>query len=741
MAIPSKVKPGDPIRAADWNALLDFVRASQVSPGAGVRMKRTASGTTLAVDQVRSGVGSVTLPQVPFEVVMVPGGDTPLLGVVTDSHVMSSVNRNGLEEDNTIWGLWSEATPENCFSVPGIGEKIWLECNFDSDNKLVGIAVKSGAVGDDQWSNFPDPIAINTDDTPYQEYYRHVIAEVTDPDSDKREGTSITLPDGTKVKLVQLLKSNLLLVSAVTTEDADQPGLSISVAIPFSSPWTGAEGSASPIVEQPGARTPWEFGSNGADDFPFQVLVRSDPWEPDAYVFGVRSGSLLFNSFDYEDTVDIDGLLVEDVGWVSWNGDFDIVWLELEWDDWPDSYTASIKSFSNGDEWGSGEVETDGEYPPTQTKARIVLAVISVGDTGNPVVEQRVRSHLQLVSSFAEDLATGKTLQCLVPAAFASPDALPDWMEGSGDPDAGWDVCAGAGWSSFARGQAGPIRAFELEVGDPQNDSGSGLSLVVGDDYGEESDMLCFTSGSEDAQNKVLCQWVKYPKLELTNDANAGLSLSAEDTNPILLLADAWDDPDFGNQINLNLKKGPEILLRDEMGAELSINSIKTPLIELNDTEDHSGNQIRLNLESGPELYLCDEAGAELSVNISDTPEISLTDEDGATGVLDTSSLTLTDTDGNETTLSSGNLDLGEDGTIDIGESTFSPQTITFLSDDGQWHTMDVLATESDDTRDAIEDLRDMITENIDESIRAGLESLSATIDCDSMSVTFSHSY
>ena len=741
MAIPSKVKPGDPIRATDWNALLDFVRASQVSPGAGVRMKRTASGTTLAVDQVRSGVGSVTLPQVPFEVVMVPGGDTPLLGVVTDSHVMSSVNRNGLEEDNTIWGLWSEATPENCFSVPGIGEKIWLECNFDSDNKLVGIAVKSGAVGDDQWSNFPDPIEINTDDTPYQEYYRHVIAEVTDPDSDKREGTSITLPDGTKVKLVQLLKSNLLLVSAVTTEDADQPGLSISVAIPFSSPWTGAEGSASPIVEQPGARTPWEFGSNGVDDFPFQVLVRSDPWEPDAYVFGVRSGSLLFNSFDYEDTVDIDGLLVEDAGWVSWNGDFDIVWLELEWDDWPDSYIASIKSFSNGDEWGSGEVETDGEYPPTQTKARIVLAVISVGDTGNPVVEQRVRSHLQLVSSFAEDLATGKTLQCLVPAAFASPDALPDWMESAGDPDAGWDVCAGAGWSSFARGQADPIRAFELEVGDPQNDSGSGLSLVVGDDYGEESDMLCFTSGSEDAQNKVLCQWVKYPKLELINDANAGLSLSAEDTNPILLLADAWDDPDFGNQINLNLKKGPEILLRDEMGAELTINSIKTPLIELNDTEDHSGNQIRLNLESGPELYLCNEAGAELSVNISDAPEVSLTDGDGATVVLDTSSLTFTDTDGNETTLSSGNLDLGEGGTIDIGESTFSPQTITFLSDDGQWHTMDVLATEPDDTRDAIEDLRDMITENIDESIRAGLESLSATIDCDSMSVTFSHSY
>ena len=741
MPIPSKVKPGDPIRASDWNALLDFVRASQVSPGAGVRMKRTASGTTLAVDQVRGGGSSVSLPQLPFEVVLVPGGDEPTLGVVTDSHVMSSVNRNGLEEDNTIWGLWSEATPENAFGVPAVGGKIWLECSFDSDNKLVGIAVKSGAVGEDEWSNFPDPIEINTDDTPYQEYYRQVIAEVTDPDSDKREGTAITLPDGTKVKLVQLLKSNLLLVPAVTTEDADQPGLKVSVAIPFSSPWTGADGGAASIVDQPDARTPWEFGSKNAGEFPFQVLVRSDPWEPDAYVFGVRDASLLLNSFDYEDTVDIDGLLVEDSGWVSWNGDFDLVWLELEWDDWPDSYTASIKSFSNGDEWESGEIETDGEDPPTQTKARIVLAVITVGDTGNPVVEQRVRTHLQVVSTFAEDLATGTTLQCLVPAALAAPDAVPDWLECSGDPEGGWDVCAGAGWSSFARGQADPIRAFELEVGDPLDDSGSGLNLVVGDDYGEESDMLCFTSGSDDAQNKVLCQWVKYPLLELSNDANAGLRLSTEDTNPILLLADAWDDPDFGNQINLNLKKGPEILLRDEMGAELTINSIKTPLIELNDTEDHSGNQIRLNLESGPELYLSDEAGAELSINISDGPEVSLTDEDGATVVLDSSSLTLTDADGNETTLSSGNLDLGEDGTIDIGDSTFTPQTFTFFGDDGQWHTIEVLATEQDDTNDAIEDIRDMIAENIDESIRAGLESLSATIDCDSMSVTFSHSY
>lgn len=51
MALPSKVKPGDPIKASDWNALIDFVRAAQVNPGSGVRVTRTPSGTTLAVDR------------------------------------------------------------------------------------------------------------------------------------------------------------------------------------------------------------------------------------------------------------------------------------------------------------------------------------------------------------------------------------------------------------------------------------------------------------------------------------------------------------------------------------------------------------------------------------------------------------------------------------------------------------------------------------------------------------------
>jgi hypothetical protein len=49
MALPGKVKAGDPIRASDWNALIDFVRSLIPLPSAGIRVKRGASGTAFSV--------------------------------------------------------------------------------------------------------------------------------------------------------------------------------------------------------------------------------------------------------------------------------------------------------------------------------------------------------------------------------------------------------------------------------------------------------------------------------------------------------------------------------------------------------------------------------------------------------------------------------------------------------------------------------------------------------------------
>ena len=610
MALPSKVKPGDPIKASDWNTLIDCVRSGQINPGSGVRITRTPSGTTLAVDKVTLNK-SVSLPRTPFQVVAISGGDNPTIGVISDSHVINAADKDSYEEDNSDWGLLSDDESTGDFDLPNIGDKIWLQFTFDESQNLTSTDLKYGLVGQGDWDEFPDPISINTDGTPYQEYYHQIIGEVTDPQNDSRDGFTMTASDGTKVKIVQILETNLTLVPAVTTQDADQPGLNIMVAIPSNAPATSSDGNADPVTDEQNIKTPWEFGTKADEMFPFKVQIRSSSNTPEAFDFGVVYESLLLASPDHEDNVEISGLIDGDNGWVTWNGSDDLVWLEIEWSDWPDSYSASIQSYSNGDDWGDGEIETDGGDPPTQTTARVVLASITSDDSGNPVIDQRVRTHLQLVGAMEQDSNTGVTFDCIVPAAFPAADALPEWMQGDGSFDNGYNVWFGDCTGSFVGESAAPIKSFELEVQDPNDDTASSLTLLIGDDDGANNDMLCLTSGSDGSQNQILCQWVEYPKIELTNDSDAGIGLTVEDSNPTLLLADVWDDPESGNQIKLNIDTGPELFLQDDTGYTLSVNINDGPEVYL---EGDSGESSDLSVA---ELYLYKDADN----NIDMTPD------------------------------------------------------------------------------------------------------------------------
>lgn len=273
MALPSKVKPGDPIKASDWNALIDFVRAAQVNPGSGVRVTRTPSGTTLAVDKTPQR--NVTLPRTPFQVIPVSSGnpdigENPTIGVISDSHVINAADKDAYEEDNSEWRLLTDDETEGDFDLPDIGDKIWLQFTFDPDQNLTSIDLMHGPVGSEDWDEYPDPISINTDGDPYQEYYHQIIAEATDPENDPRDGITLTAADGTKVKIVQILKTNLMLVPAVTTQDADEPGLDIMVAIPCNNPATADDGSGDPINDESDIKTPWEFAST-EESFPFKL--------------------------------------------------------------------------------------------------------------------------------------------------------------------------------------------------------------------------------------------------------------------------------------------------------------------------------------------------------------------------------------------------------------------------------------------------------------------------------------
>ena len=119
MALPLKVKPGDPIKASDWNTLIDHLRASQLLPSKGVRVTRTGMGTILSADIVagKGGGGGATHP---FQYYKSPYLGTPpepasqefkyrvRLGTVSNYAPMNIGNEFTLEPSKVTWA-WVKA--------------------------------------------------------------------------------------------------------------------------------------------------------------------------------------------------------------------------------------------------------------------------------------------------------------------------------------------------------------------------------------------------------------------------------------------------------------------------------------------------------------------------------------------------------------------------------------------------------------------------------------------------------
>ena len=65
MRLPLKVQPGDPIKASEWNVMVDYLRSITPQSGAvsgGVRVARGISGITFTGKNVRGGRATATGP-------------------------------------------------------------------------------------------------------------------------------------------------------------------------------------------------------------------------------------------------------------------------------------------------------------------------------------------------------------------------------------------------------------------------------------------------------------------------------------------------------------------------------------------------------------------------------------------------------------------------------------------------------------------------------------------------------
>jgi len=268
-----------------WFERLDaYLKAITGQSSAGVRVKIGPGGTSYTV--LSNGTPPVTIPETPFQVVVGPnsnsdGSGEPQIGVTSDSHVMNSADKDVNEIDNSDWGdegagLLTDDRPADdpgWFVCPAIGSKIFLRFEFDADRNVKSICLEYGSVGDgDNWTQYPDPIEINTEDkdNPYQQYYHVLIAEITDPENDPRPGIQLSFSDGKQVQVTQILNTNLMLTPAVTTDDADQPNIPLMVAIPWMAPPTAKDGSADEINADDDSMTPWSFGE----------AIPDAPWHP-----------------------------------------------------------------------------------------------------------------------------------------------------------------------------------------------------------------------------------------------------------------------------------------------------------------------------------------------------------------------------------------------------------------------------------------------------------------------------
>ncbi len=854
MALPSKVKPGDPIKASDWNALIDCVRASQINPGSGVRITRTPSGTTLAVDKTPQR--AITLPLHPFQVIQgAASGKEPQIGIIADSHVINLSDKDAHEEDNSDWGLLSDDAADddgNWFVCPSVGSKIWLQLRFDEDGNLLETSIEYGQVGNEQWDEFPDPISINVDDqdNPWQEFYHLLIAEVTDPEQDPRDGFQVTFSNGDKAQVTQILKMNVALVDATTTEDADEPNLPIMVVIPWSQPGTAMDGSADEINAEEDIKTPWSFAGSSDDDFPFKLggYVDGDGqgWITVAYgeVNGVAPDDMAQGDDPYEMRADDDG----------------VVFVTITLD--PDTrevvsfcfdMAADEESIDDDDEetmhvvLGRFYIDTDADEDGLPVPFNTVMGNINM--SVEPVINADGRACLDMVHTYLRDA---------VPTGFFNMEVF----------DTDEDGTPVEGCSSMF-----------LSVGDVDDPSNDGLTFQANDNYleivwGADQDAeypipaIKFTDsdgnvskidtgglsfwdgdGTEDNPEVDLSMdglsiwdidgngtlhdaggisfWdgdanVDNPEIDLSLD---GLSQWDMDGNGSLLDAgglSVWDsDANKDNpQVDLSLD-GLKIWDMDGDGMRIDTASLifwdastseNDPKFELDPDrlhfKDDDGNEANYDAggitfdDTGGSHSNLDAGGLDITdgdgnTSNFDATNVMFTDSDGDSSTLDGGGITFTSgsdtanmdatgvTVGENTALTDGDLDLGDDGTIEIGDSGSITVGDSVLSDgdldlgsSGSIETADIDASgtitcdqldasnadlDSLDVSgganfessvdvagnlDAASISSDSITYGgseldayIDDSIRTALDSLSASIDCDSMTVTFSYSY
>ena len=128
MRLPLKVNPGDPVRASEWNVMVDFLRSLLPNPSSGVRVTRGPSGTTFTADSGRGRTPTIVLPIPLFRIIDKSDKDGLKIGIYGGTVLdVQTGGRAYLAED--IGLITAKFTTQE---VSGDGV-VWLGISYDED--------------------------------------------------------------------------------------------------------------------------------------------------------------------------------------------------------------------------------------------------------------------------------------------------------------------------------------------------------------------------------------------------------------------------------------------------------------------------------------------------------------------------------------------------------------------------------------------------------------------------------
>ena len=182
-----KVNIGDPIKASDFNGLIDEIKKSTITNIKGGSFIRSGGGTVISFENEQGGGGRKNQNQVlPFGFVSSTGEDNILKLQLAGQTYLQNIETgepvpiSGLGP--VVGGIEGQDLTAGLFTFPNIGECIWL--TLEVYNLIVTAAyIEHGYPETKGWTNFPCPLQLSPESEQTNRlkecrYARIVLAEI-----------------------------------------------------------------------------------------------------------------------------------------------------------------------------------------------------------------------------------------------------------------------------------------------------------------------------------------------------------------------------------------------------------------------------------------------------------------------------------------------------------------------------------------------------------------------------------